>query len=353
MSLKTLPAEAALAQWADFDAVLDARTPDEHAQDHIPGALNWPSLDNQERITIGTLYKQVSPFEAKKRGAALVARNIAQHIERELLDTPKNWKPLVYCWRGGNRSGALATVLSAIGFHVTLLEGGYKSYRTLVLNQLPVLAQGLRFRVICGATGVGKTRLLHALARAGAQVLDLEALAEHRSSVLGVLPGQSQPSQRMFDTRVWHALRGFDPLRPVFVEAESKRVGNVAVNDALMERMRGAECVAVTMDNAQRVQLLQEDYAAFVEDTDYFCQRLALLTELRGRAAVAAWQAQARAGDWAGVVQALLNEHYDPRYEESMRRNFAAYAMAPVWHIENGSPATLDAVAAQMVGAYT
>lgn len=345
MSLKTMPAPDALACLSQFDSVIDARTPAEHAQDHLPGAVNWPSLDNEQRVVVGTMYKQVNPFEAKKRGAAMVARNVAAHIERELLDTPKSWKPLVYCWRGGNRSGAMATILSAIGFHVTLLEGGYKAYRSAMLEDLTRLAAQFRFRVVCGPTGVGKTRLLHALARAGAQVLDLEALAEHRSSVLGLLPGQPQPSQRMFDTRQWSALRAFDARKVVYVEAESKRVGNVTVNDELMTRMRASPCLTVSLTNQERVNLLLEDYAVFRNDVELFCERLGLLTTLRGHAVVKAWQAQARAGQLSAVVQDLLETHYDPKYEESMRRNFVAYADAPVWHPTDGSLATLDALA--------
>ena len=351
MSLKTLPAADVLADLAQFDTIIDARTPAEHAEDHLPDAVNWPSLYNEQRITVGTMYKQVNPFEAKKRGAAMVARNVADHIERELLDKPKSWKPLVYCWRGGNRSGAMATIFSAIGFHVTLLEGGYKAYRHAVLAAIPPLAQALQFRVLCGPTGVGKTRLLHALARAGAQVLDLEALAEHRSSVLGLLPGQPQPTQRMFDSRVWAALRAFDPGRPVYVEAESKRVGNVTVDDALMTRMRASPCLTVELSTSARVLLLMEDYAQFSQDTEYFCQRLDLLTELRGKGTVAAWQAQARAGDTPGVVQALLDQHYDPKYEESMRRNFAAYAQARVWSPPDGATHTMDALAREILNA--
>jgi tRNA 2-selenouridine synthase len=349
MSLKTLPASDALANLSQFDSIIDARTPAEHAEDHLPGAVNWPSLDNEQRIVVGTLYKQVNAFEAKKRGAAMVARNVAAHIERELLDKPKGWKPLVYCWRGGNRSGAMATIFSAIGFHVTLLEGGYKAFRQAVLADIPRLAQNLNFRVVCGPTGVGKTRLLHALAHAGAQVLDLEALAEHRSSVLGSLPGQRQPSQKLFDSRVWAALRALDERRPVYVEAESKRVGNVTVDDALMTRMRASPCLTVALSPPARVKLLMEDYAQFSADTEYFCERLALLTVLRGKNTVAAWQAQARAGDTEGVVQALLDQHYDPKYEESMRRNFAAYAQSRVWTPADGESSTLQALAQEIL----
>src|SRR5690606_30889977 len=145
-----------------------------------------------------------------------------------VMDKPKGWKPLVYCWRGGQRSGALSLVLGQIGFTVHLVEGGYKAFRGTVLAQLPELAQRLQYRVVCGPTGSGKTRLLQALDAAGAQVLDLEGLASHRSSVLGVIPGQPQPTQKRFDTLVWEKLRGFDPALPVYVESESKKVGNVA-----------------------------------------------------------------------------------------------------------------------------
>jgi tRNA 2-selenouridine synthase len=200
VSVRPIPAAEAIARLAEFDAVIDARSEAEHAEDRLPGAVNWPSLDNAQRIEVGTLYKQVNPFEARKRGASLVAANIARHIEREVMDKPKTWQPLVYCWRGGQRSGALSMVLGQIGFRVGIVEGGYKAFRHEVLAQLPALAQRLQYRVICGPTGAGKTRLLQALAAEGAQVLDLEALASHRSSVLGVIPGQPQPSQKGFDT---------------------------------------------------------------------------------------------------------------------------------------------------------
>ncbi len=328
MPLHTLPATAALERLSDFDTIIDARSPAEYALDHVPGAINWPTLDNEERIAIGTMYKQVNAFEAKKRGAAIAARNIAAHIERAVIDKPKGWKPLVYCWRGGNRSGSLATVLSAIGFQVTLIEGGYKVWRSALVEHLPALASRLQYRVVCGPTGSGKTRLLHALAQAGAQVLDLEGLASHRSSVLGLIPGEPQPSQKRFDTLVWDALRRFDPARVVYVESESKKVGNVRVPDALIEAMRASPCLDLQLTDGERVALLMEDYDFFLKDSDFFCDRLAALTELRGKAVIDAWVAQVRAGHSADVVRELLEKHYDPVYAASIRRNFTQYAQA-------------------------
>ncbi|ROZ78380.1 tRNA 2-selenouridine(34) synthase MnmH [Ramlibacter sp. WS9] len=328
MNVQSVPAAEAIARLDDFSDILDARSEGEYELDHLPGALNWPSLNNEERKLVGTLYAQVSPFEAQKRGAALVAANIARHIERDVIDKPRSWQPLAYCWRGGKRSGSLALVLGQIGFKVSVIEGGYKAFRSAVLAALPELAARFDYRVICGPTGSGKTRLLHALAAAGAQVLDLEALASHRSSVLGMIPGQPQPSQKRFDTLVWDALRRFDPARPVFVESESRKVGNLAVTDALIERVRASPCFSLELSDDERVALLLEDYDFFAKDQALFCDRLGALTELRGKAVVQAWQAQVAAGETEAVVRELLQKHYDPGYAHSMTRNFTGYAGA-------------------------
>jgi tRNA 2-selenouridine synthase len=328
VSVKPVPAAEAIGRLDEFDAVIDARSENEYAEDHLPGAVNWPSLDNAQRHEVGTMYKQVSPFEARKRGAALVSANIARHIEQHVMDKPKGWKPLVYCWRGGQRSGALSLVLGQIGFNVQLVEGGYKAFRAALLAELPALAERLSWRVVCGPTGSGKTRLLQALEAAGAQVLDLEGLASHRSSVLGLIPGQPQPTQKRFDTLVWEKLRGFDPARPVYVESESRKVGNLAVPESLIAAMRASPCLRLELSDDERVQLLLEDYDFFSRDRELFCQRLDALVQLRGREQVEAWQAQVRAGDIEPVVRELLFKHYDPGYASSTERNFRLFAEA-------------------------
>ena len=336
----------ALARLAAFSDVIDARSESEYALDRIPGALNWPSLNDAERALVGTEYKQVSPFVAQKRGAALVARNIADHIERHVLDKPKHWQPLVYCWRGGKRSGSLALVLSQIGFRVHILEGGYQQYRRAVIAALEQLPARFDLRVVCGSTGSGKSRLLHALRDQGAQVLDLEALANHRGSVLGLIPGDTQPGQKQFESRVWDALRRFDAARPVFIEAESKKVGDLRVPLALVERMRVSPCVQLNLALDARVALLIEDYDFFVSDTPAFCSRLDALRPSRGHAVVNAWQEAARAGHTAEVVRDLLLSHYDPNYLQSMQRNFAQAASPRLTLQWDGSDASLQAAAA-------
>jgi len=343
MSVSLVTAAEVVADPGRFDAVIDARSPAEYAEDRLPGALNWPTLDDEERRVVGTLYKQTSALEARKLGAVLAARRIAGHLEAHLADKPREWRPLVYCWRGGQRSGAMAWFLSQIGFRTAQLQGGYKAFRALVRAQLETLPAPLTLVVVAGRTGSGKTRLLQRLAAHGEQVLDLEALACHRGSVLGGLPGRPQPSQKHFDTLVWQALHGFDPARPVYVESESARIGSLRVPEMLLRRMRlDARVVRIDMPDAARVALLLDEYAFFADDPEGFCRLLQALVELQGHARVESWQAMARAGRWAELFAALMAEHYDPLYERSMARNFAALGAAATVSLRDGGAAALD-----------
>lgn len=347
-----MEANALVGDLDQFDCIIDARSEGEFALDHLPGAVNWPTLKDAQRHVVGTVYKQTSAFEARKMGAAMAAHNIADHIANHALDRPRGWRPLVYCWRGGQRSGALSHVLDQIGFRTHIVQGGYKAFRAAMLVDMERLAPLFNYTVVCGTTGSGKTRLLHALSRVGAQVLDLEGLAQHRSSVLGAIPGVPQPSQKAFDTLVWDALRRFDPHRPVFLESESRKVGNVAVPMALMTAMREhGNCVNLVLPDDERVALLMEDYNYFVHDPAAFCSRLEALTEIRGSAAVLAWQSAVQAGELPRVVQELLTIHYDPVYRQSMQRNFRNFDRAVNLTPNGRSSAAMDAVAAELVSA--
>jgi tRNA 2-selenouridine synthase len=349
VSLTLVDAVDVLRRLDEFDTVIDARSEDEYALDHLPGALNWPTLDNAQRHAVGTTYKQVNPFEARKMGAAIAARNIATHVEQRACDKSRSWRPLVYCWRGGQRSGSLSLVLDQIGFRVHILQGGYKAFRAALLADTERMAGQFNYQVVCGTTGSGKTRLLQSLARAGAQVLDLEALAHHRSSVLGAIPGLPQPSQKAFDTHVWDVLRRMDPARPVVVESESRKVGNVAVPAALMDAMRTrGHCLNLVLRDTERVALLMEDYNFFVRDTETFCSRLDALIEIRGKATVQAWKSAVREGRLPDVVQDLLTQHYDPVYLQSMQRNFRNFAKARTVSPANRSAQAMDALAASL-----
>jgi tRNA 2-selenouridine synthase len=327
---KGRPDVTTLADLGAFDEIIDARSPGEFMEDRIPGAINLPVLDNDERARVGTLYKQVSPFEAKRLGAGLVSRNIAHHLATHFADKPKKYRPLVYCWRGGTRSGSMTHVLRSIGWQAAQLDGGYKAYRTAVLAELDSLPDPLRFIVVCGPTGVGKSRFLRTLTDLGAQVLDLEELAAHMGSVLGAYPERPQPGQKLFESLVWDRLRRFDPDRPVFVESESKRIGNLHTPETLLRRMRASECLNLDAEIPVRVALLKQEYAHFLADPLQLNEQLDRLIQLRGGDTVVRWKELALSGKWDELVGELLEQHYDPAYRRSLTRNFVRSPDSPV-----------------------
>ncbi len=314
---------ATVAQIPEYSEIIDARTPKEYAEDHIPGAINLPVLDDEERVRIGTLHKQVSAFEAKKAGAALVSRHIANHLERYFSSKHIGYKPLVYCWRGGNRSGSMAHVLQKVGFKASQLDGGYKAYRRIVVTELETLPARFSFRVICGPTGCGKSLLLQTLKEKGAQVLDLEALAAHRGSLLGDLPDQPQPSQKWLESSIWWQLKHLDPSRPVFVESESKKIGKLRVPDALLSTMRGSQTIWLEASLEQRVDLLLGEYAHFLASPETLLSQIAHLSELRGNDTIKSWEQLILQKQWPEFVRDVLENHYDPAYQKSLGKNYA------------------------------
>jgi len=313
---------ANLSQLGQFDEIIDARTPAEYDEDHIPGAINCPVLSNEERVTVGTLYTQISPFEARKVGAALIARNIANHLETRFRDYPKSWRPLIYCWRGGQRSGAMSIILAQIGWAAHKLEGGYKTYRRDVLVKLESIPQKLEFRVIGGSTGSGKSRLLIALAETGHQVLDLEGLAKHRGSVLGRVPELAQPSQKSFDSELLLTLQNLDPSRTVYVEAESSKIGKITLPHALITAMHTSPFLQIDALLDVRVAALLEDYRYYVDHPDVFIEHLKPLYPFHGEKQMEQWNAMIRAGDYANMVAELLTLHYDPSYYRATSKNY-------------------------------
>ncbi len=330
---------------SNIDCIIDVRSPGEFAEDHIPGAINCPVLNDEERIQVGTLYKQVSPFEAKKIGAALVAKNIGTHIENFFLDKPKEWRPLIYCWRGGNRSGAMTLILAKIGWHAQQLDGGYKNFRRHVNQSLPELAARADWRVLCGETGTGKSRLIQALQEQGEQVIDLEQLAQHRGSVLGKLPSNGQPSQKFFETQIWRKLSNFDFDRPVYVEAESKKVGNLRVPDAMMDTIRQAPCIKLELTMTQRIALLTEDYQHFVDDTQSLNDQLACLTSIHGKEQIRHWFELTEKNQIPELIEELLLKHYDPAYQRAIARNFSLAESAQIFQLADSKDSTYQDLA--------
>lgn len=325
---------ATVDELANFDEIIDVRSPAEFADDHIPGSISCPVLDDDQRSEIGTLYKQVSPFAARRRGAALVARNIGRHLLEGFQERGRDWRPLVVCWRGGQRSGAMTTILRSVGWDACQLQGGYKAFRHHVVEQIASLPATLSFRVVEGATGSGKTRVLQAIARLGGSVLDLEDLACHRGSVLGALPTQPQPGQRRFETQLWKALAAIPPKSVVFVEGESRKIGRVFLPEPLFAAMRAAERVEIVAGLGERVGFLLEDYTHLVNDTAMLRERLDGLRPLLGHERIAAWMGMIDAGDFSGLTEVLLREHYDPLYARSRKHNGG---LKPTWTVAVGS----------------
>ena len=342
--------KASVESWSSYADRIDVRSPGEFAEDHLPGAINLPVLDDAERVLVGTIYVQTSAFDARKVGAALVARNIAGIVEAHARDKPRAWSPLVYCWRGGQRSRALVQVLTEIGFRAVQLDGGYRAFRRHVVAMLAQLPREFRFRVICGLTGSGKSRLIEAVAAEGGQVLDLERLAKHRGSLLGDIPGDPQPSQKRFETAIFAALASFDPAQPVFVESEGRRIGKLQVPESLLSTMRASPCVRLDTAQSLRVAMLTADYAHLAADKPLLHERLASLVKLHGKTTVARWVGWSDSGATEQLTADLLDAHYDPSYERAMRRNFPRYRNATALRVDDVTQATFHRLARQLLG---
>ncbi len=294
--------------------IIDVRSPAEFAADHIPGAINLPVLSDSERAETGTIYKQDSRFLARKTGAAYIAANVARHLQGPLKDRSGDWHPLIYCWRGGMRSGGMATILSQIGWRVSVLEGGYRTWRREVTARLYTTPVPWRLVLLQGNTGTGKTEILNKASARGMQTLDLEGLANHRGSLLGGFFDASQPTQKMFESRILARLEVFDPARPVLVEAESSKIGRLSLPPMLWQAMRGAQIIEIKAPLSARADYLVRAYADILADKTELIIRLQRLKGPCSKALVDEWCALARAGAFAPLAASLMQEHYDKAY---------------------------------------
>jgi tRNA 2-selenouridine synthase len=328
-----------------YSEIIDVRSPSEFVEDHIPGAINLPVLNDTERAKVGTLYKQVCPFQARKLGASLVARNIAQHLDSHFTAKDKAYRPLVYCWRGGQRSNSIALVLSQIGWSVTVLEGGYKTYRAYVRDQLQHLPEQFTYQVLSGLTGTGKTHILRRIANQGVQVLDLEGLANHRGSLLGQeWEGKlsPQPSQKHFESLVVQQLQKFDPSKALWVEAESNKIGQVYLPASLWQRMKQAKCIEIQLPQAARIEWLLQEYPHFITHPNLLKHKLEHLKPRYGREKINEWYSLIDGGQWHALVEDLLTHHYDPTYRRSISQCY--HSVARQLQLADLSNASVDAL---------
>lgn len=327
-----------------FDQVIDARSPAEFAEDHIPGAINLPSLSNEERAVVGTIYVQTSRFQARKIGAAMVARNIATHLDGPLADKDGAWRPLVYCWRGGQRSGAFANYLTQVGWRADTIQGGYKAYRKLVNAVCYDQPFPCQVVLLDGNTGTAKTDLLVRLAQRGVQVLDLEGAANHRGSAFGARAG-GQPSQKMFEGVLADTIARLDPSRPVVIEAESSKVGVRIVPPAIWHAMRVAPRITISAPVDARSDYLTQAYADLWANPEGLAQGLVALRPLHAADTIARWQQMIDAKNYRAFVEDLITRHYDVRYGRQKERNAAM-----VLDTARLDAAALDDLAARIEG---
>ncbi len=316
----TAPIRTSLDWTEPFDDIIDVRSPSEFADDHIPGALNLPVLYDAQRAEVGTAYKHISPFNARRMGAGMAAVNIAAYLDKVLADKSPTWSPLVYCWRGGKRSGAMAHIMAEIGWVVTLLDGGYKTYRNDVSTALDALALPLNIVLIQGRTGSAKTRILNHASVLGVQVIDLEGLAMHRGSLLGAEPQCPQPSQRMFESLLHQVMRRLDPARPVLIEAESSKIGDCHIPRGLWKMMTAAKLITINASLEARVDFLIHDYPHLMAEPERLNMLMDGMVSRHGHGATIAWRQLAQAKDWHGFVSALIDQHYDPAYSNTFSR---------------------------------
>lgn len=305
-----------------YDRVIDVRSPAEFAEDHLPGAVNLPVLSDEQRAEVGTIYVQDSRFRARRVGAAYIARNVAHHLEAALADAPAKFRPLLYCWRGGMRSEAMATILSRIGWRVGVVAGGYRSWRRLVVRELFESAAPINIVRLDGETGTAKTAVLAALARAGAAAIDLEALARHKGSVFGDTPGDAQPPQKLFESQLYEALRRAG-AGPVIVEAEGAHIGRLTLPRRFWKAMAASPRIVIEAPLEARAGHILSAYRDLIAAPGAVEAAILRLKPFHSKERVEGWLALARAGDWRGLALSLMQEHYDPLHARAQRRGCA------------------------------
>ena len=291
--------------------LFDVRTPAEYEKGHIPGAVNLPLFSDEERAIVGTLYKNAGHKAAYLKGLEFAGQKMPKSVAMALQLAPGK-KVVVHCWRGGQRSASVAMLLQFSGFDVQVLHGGYKAYRNFVLNGF--FSQKLRLVILGGKTGSGKTEMLHFLREYGEQVIDLEGLAHHKGSTFGALGESPQPTTEQFENNLFSALSDFNAERRIWVENESRNVGNNSIPQGFWGQMRTAKLVNVQMPFELRTERLINDYAKYPQD-EIEAALLKIERRIGGQHVKAALEAY-RSGDIHAATGIAL-KYYDKTYEHA------------------------------------
>jgi len=296
-----------------FDEVIDVRSPTEFQQDRLPSAINLPVLNDQERHLIGTQYKNEGSYHARKKGSTIISQNISQLIEQHFQLKELGYKPLIYCWRGGQRSGSLAEVCRQIGWQTSVLKGGYKSYRKLVYDYLYTSRLPFKIILLSGHSGTAKTETLKLLSGMGTQVLNLEELANHKGSIFGGI-GMNQPSQKMFESQLAGQLVKFDTTKPVLIEAESQKIGRLFIPPSLWQTMKKSKRIMMSATIEDRSAYTVTTYQEIIQSTDGLVDLVERLSPYHSRKCLDNWIQLAKAGEYQELATQLMINHYDPRY---------------------------------------
>jgi len=302
-----------------YDEIIDVRTPLEFEEDHIVGAINLPVLTNEQRVQVGSLYHK-DRMAGRKLGAALITANISQHILEHFTSKAGNYRPLVYCWRGGQRSRSMALILREIGFQAAIFQGGYKGYRQLVRetvqeSELNNRIDEFRFILMSGTTGSGKSLILETLQKRGEQMIHLELLARHKGSVLGNYPGEVQPSQKLFESQLFHLLQfEMDPSKIIWLEYESFKIGNITVPKKVSNKMVESDRVHIEATLDDRVSYILQDYSYICADPEALKATLRRLDRLAGKKMVDSWRELVDDGKFEELVRNLVVDYYDRCY---------------------------------------
>ena len=330
-----------------YDLIIDVRSPSEFAEDHLPGAINLPVLDDDERAETGTLYKQVSSFIAKRRGAALTTSNISRHLQTTLSDLPEDSTMLIYCWRGGMRSRSMALVLSSIGWDISLVNGGYQTWRRQIVAGLDKSTDPINIILLDGQTGTAKTAILNEMAALGAQTLDLEGMANHRGSAFGAHADTPQPSQKHFEALIWQSLRRFDLTQPVYVEAESSLVGKRRLPSRLWTEMKKAPRIIIEAPTTARADYLVSAYPDLARNSDQLKASINLLCARHSAEQLAEWHQMATSEKFRDLAASLISTHYDTAYDRARTRR--GEIVSHTITIADLQPATLLGLARKIV----
>lgn len=293
--------------------LIDVRTPKEFEEEGIPGAINIPLLLDDERINVGTAYKQNSPEKAKELGIEAISKRLPE-VFKEVQKYAKG-RLAFYCAKGGMRSGAMAALFSALGYKTWKLDGGYKAYRQYILETIPKLNKEIKYYILHGKTGIGKTKILEKLEERGYSVLNLEKMADHKGSFFGGVCEKREQNQKRFESLIFEYLYKNKPDY-ILAESESKRIGNVYVPESIFNSLASGKHLSLETTIEERVKIINEDYSGATQDELQQC--LDKVARYIDKEKYIKYSNLLKKNEIDELSKLLMKEYYDPLYQKSI-----------------------------------